>query len=509
MIVFFLFFLIELNTPFHSDDFWYYQIGNSFSSHINHYLTWSGRVVADYASTILLHLNHTVVSVVIAILGTLNCFLIADIPNKIFRIPFSKVKFIFLFCLYWLSHPDIGEGVFWVVGSCNYLLTTCFVLLFLYLFVIFKNTDNKIIISLLFVLSVFAGCSNENTCISVFFVFFLLLFFWTSHRIEFSRGLVIMLITGLIIGASILIFSPGNFARLDSPLYADWRAASVYDKLVIHIVRFRKTFNYVFIILIVVLCYVIYKNRENGKYTDNVRLSFIFLLTSLVAYFILFVSPSMPRRAFTSVYTFQLLALSSVLCLNKLKNILNLISKVFFCFVSLMFCLSYASVLYSYSVTKNQEAIRNEHIRYEINRNQKSLEIPSYYFVGLLRKRDDFDPLQSSAHSSFVNVDELFINPVSCDYSIINDPGNIISVVNKSNLPITQAFYKKHSFFRSSSQLIVESMVKFPDNFSIVGLDTNNSKTNNINFDNFFKLKDRYYVGVSGSFDDISAILIE
>ena len=69
LIIFILFFLIELYTPFHSDDFFYGQMEYSFDKHFHHYMTWSGRVVSDYASTILLnfHNYHIIISFIIAL----------------------------------------------------------------------------------------------------------------------------------------------------------------------------------------------------------------------------------------------------------------------------------------------------------------------------------------------------------------------------------------------------------------------------------------------------------
>jgi len=52
--IFTLVFLITKETPIHSDDLWYSSIGMDWSNNYKHYMTWSGRVVADYTSCILL-----------------------------------------------------------------------------------------------------------------------------------------------------------------------------------------------------------------------------------------------------------------------------------------------------------------------------------------------------------------------------------------------------------------------------------------------------------------------
>lgn len=54
LIAFITVFIIEWYTPLHSDDYVYAMLGTSLDTHLNHYLTWSGRVVADYSSALLL-----------------------------------------------------------------------------------------------------------------------------------------------------------------------------------------------------------------------------------------------------------------------------------------------------------------------------------------------------------------------------------------------------------------------------------------------------------------------
>ncbi len=77
-------FAIEFMTPYHSDDYAYSQMGLSFKNHLNHYLSWSGRFVADYISSILLFLNsHFLISVILSLCISLVCYFIAALPTKI------------------------------------------------------------------------------------------------------------------------------------------------------------------------------------------------------------------------------------------------------------------------------------------------------------------------------------------------------------------------------------------------------------------------------------------
>ena len=78
-LVFLLFFLIGMETPFHSDDFSYVQL-SSLHDHVNHYLRWSGRLVADFFSSTLLYFPRFLSSAFLAVLATALCWLITVYP---------------------------------------------------------------------------------------------------------------------------------------------------------------------------------------------------------------------------------------------------------------------------------------------------------------------------------------------------------------------------------------------------------------------------------------------
>lgn len=138
--VFCAFYVIEYLTPFHSDDFSYAQMGLSFAKHWSHYMGWSGRLVADYSSSFLLMISsHAVISAFVAFFATATCVLVTAIPSKLIKTRFTASKFLIIAFLFWTSNPDIGQTVFWVVGACNYLVTSFFIVLFCFYFYLFEN----------------------------------------------------------------------------------------------------------------------------------------------------------------------------------------------------------------------------------------------------------------------------------------------------------------------------------------------------------------------------------
>ncbi len=75
-------FIVEWYTPLHSDDYKYAMLGNTFDAHIHHYLTWSGRVVADYASTLLLASeSRFIISAMTGLLVVAFCYFIVKTPT--------------------------------------------------------------------------------------------------------------------------------------------------------------------------------------------------------------------------------------------------------------------------------------------------------------------------------------------------------------------------------------------------------------------------------------------
>ncbi|MEQ4681136.1 DUF6056 family protein [Providencia rettgeri] len=226
LIVFSLIFLVEYYTPMHSDDYVYYIKGNSLSAHVSHYLSWSGRFVSDYFSTLVLTSDSNILkNSMIAFVLTMMIFLItkissnSDTSKKTFFL-----QFIVLFSIYWVTNPALGQIVFWVVGAANYLVTNLFIVIYLYF--LFRYLDDKKCLIPLIISSFFAGCSNENTSwiiVAISVITSCYVFFKHKNRlIIFSSVLVIL-------GFVTLISSPGNFHR--AALFTDFYSLSTIEKI--------------------------------------------------------------------------------------------------------------------------------------------------------------------------------------------------------------------------------------------------------------------------------------
>lgn len=513
IIIFFLFFAVEYNTPFHSDDFFYGQMGLNPENHIKHYLNWSGRLVADYSSSFILlfYKNHLISSVIIAFISTLECYLIAAIPCKILNMQFSTKKLTFLFVVYWVSNPSLGHINFWIVGACNYLITTTLVLLLLYVYVIFKDGVKNRYLPIFFFLGLVAGCSNENMGISLLLFLVSIVCFYKYFKISFDKKLLLIVFIGSILGTLTLILAPGNYERLSD--YESWNTLSLLEKIILHIRRtgffVPKLFK---LVLIVYLFYFVITVTRLGKIWPSdkqIVLSIIFLFTSCFAVAVMVFSPYIIPRSLAGSFVFLLLALSCILIINLKKTLLKMSVFFLYIFFFYQFVLSYSCVYGSYSLTKIQSTLRNEAINYEklVKGTNSEVTVPGYYFLCLKNNGDMFSTFNSDSEKKWFCIKNLIITSVNYDYSVIKT-GNEITLLNKSNLKNIRAIFKGNYWFSNKGTLLLESDFPLPKEIIVFYfLDRDQNPRKLVLSDNI-KIKGKYYLGATGDFGNISSILL-
>ncbi len=156
-------------TPLHSDDFIYVLHNDQWSNLVWRYFNWSGRIVADSFSLVVLQLPKFLTSLIQSLIWTGLIFLITTLPgivNQKFK--FHKLHFIIIFMLYWVDNPNLGQTSFWTVGFANYLFTNFLILAyFTFLFYLRDRKLNSLSMVGLIILATLAGNSNENTSIVI------------------------------------------------------------------------------------------------------------------------------------------------------------------------------------------------------------------------------------------------------------------------------------------------------------------------------------------------------
>lgn len=420
-----LFFLLlvyaaGIKVPMHSDDYSYLMIGTDFNTHLHHYLTWSGRVVADYVSGFLLgHLNFYIYTFLnsLALVVLIYCISIApSIIDKTYK--FSCFRFGSIAMLYWIANPNLGQTTFWIVGSANYLWTNMFIAIFIvvYLNILNKDRTTKYDYTLVVISGVIAGCSNENTSIVVLLVSIFSIIF--SKKKAFSSVASISILSG----ALILLLSPGNFVRNSSHGFDYWRNMGIIDKIWINFFErlplAMSSYWQVYFVIILCLIVVAFKGV---KQRELMTYALVFFIASLMANAAFVASPSMPPRALNGSLFFLLMSTSIALSAahSYVEKYDNYSSVVTISFLSFYFLPSYALFYYAVNGTTYQEKIRNDIIKDAQNDINKDAILPQWYFTKLSKANDKFDTFHSSSLAKFYGIKHSSVYNVNFDYGQI------------------------------------------------------------------------------------------
>lgn len=509
--IFLVFFLIEFNTPMHSDDYSYGLMGFDLTKHFRHYVGWSGRVVADFVSPIILtfHFSQLVVALIISFISTSLIYLIVAIGSALFDSKVTSSKLLILTSIYWVSNPNLGQINFWVVGASNYLVTTTFVAWLLYSLLKHKS-DNRIRhLPYIFLLSLISGCTNENVCLTLIYVLVSIVCYYKWKKIKFNKGVFVIAFCGVVAGALILLLSPGNYARLHCGAFDDWVKLTLFQKIENHLNRMLDYFVFLKFALIfyVIQLLILVINKSYSL----LLASLFFFSSSIVAILVMVAAPgiSIVPRAYSGIFFFLLLAVAVGLDVNIKANIVKFCFLGTVLFFQVLFIISFIFMYVSYKSAYIQGNIRNLEITYEktLYGNSAEVEIPQYYFIKLLKGTDAFDLFHSVAQSDWFSVKKTSLVPVIYDYSIIQT-GRELPFINKSKINITKVFYKHH-FPTKQSTIMIESSEPLPKQLHVQYYKERKDSPSDLYLFCPIKLLDKYYMGISGQFKNVEVLLID
>lgn len=190
-----------------------------FTSQVLHYFTWSGRIVSHLLAQFFLWTGKSVFNVCNALVSIL---LVAEIywcsHKGIKNLNADAGMLCGIFFALWAFSPGFGDVFLWLDGACNYLWTTAILLGFLLPYirryyslseVIHQNRSFSLC---MFFGGIIAGCTNENTVCWV--ILLLIVFVFRSWKIGNMEHSLYLGVAGLVIGYALLMFTPGNTARL-------------------------------------------------------------------------------------------------------------------------------------------------------------------------------------------------------------------------------------------------------------------------------------------------------
>ncbi|WP_289994225.1 DUF6056 family protein [Photorhabdus laumondii] len=507
---------ISYMTPMQSDDYSYLLKGLDLQTHINHYLYWSGRFISDYISSFILVLtNNFSKSIIISLSLVSMTLIISFIPSILYKRKNSTYCFVFIFSLYWIANPTLGQTVFWVVGAANYLVTNLFICIYLILLALYISGSKKPYLPLL-IFSIPAGLSNENTSIIVVCISFVSSCYHFIRKNDFRLFASTVLV---IVGAGLLILSPGNFARASNQAFDWWTQMTLFGKIE-YFVKYSLPISlkriYALIATSIILLFIANKIEKNK---EIIIISLLSLLAGFASIFSMIFAPTFPARALSGPCLFMIISCSfsfNAIINSNSKVSIRIINIIIFTYL-LLFFISYTLMAYSYNRLSIQEYIRKQSIISNIDTGELNFSIPNFYWPKSFKSGDSVDKFSpESALGKLYNVDSIDAYEPYFDYSILLDSKEIHTDTQITNtLTINGVYIGKNGLFSGSSiALSLHNTSLSTINLDISIVDTNgiihSIKGNDNNTYFIRKILNKYVIGFTVNIDrkNIKEIII-
>ena len=351
--------------------------------------------------------------------------------------------------------PTIGQVILWNIGAANYLVTSSISLLFVYLLLIQNNNSSKYSYICCLLLALPAGLSHEFLALflSLYFVYY----FFTAKNI--SKAKLIPIGVFLAIGVAILLFAPGNYARLHSggSAYDTYLNRSFIEKIVYFVQNDLPSVIAEFKYIILISTILLGLNYLSSKKID--RRSLEFYCFGFLFLFLMFLAPTVARRV---LYTPFLIFMVSISCslatlLNNKFSSVSYRSKSFFALVSILlagfywFTMHYVAIAVSVKSTYYQQHYRDK----LVSLNLDNVIIPNYYWINEYKGGDyiDFWFDDESYAKYFHSNSKISQMDVNFDYSAIVN-GKKVNAISKNGESVT--VYSKRYRALDQSTLIIE-----------------------------------------------------
>ncbi len=204
------------------------SLSDLFISQWSHYFTWSGRTVSHTIAQLFLWLGKDIFNVFNALIAVLLILEIYWCSNKgCVTFDIKPGRLIWVFLGLWIFTPGFSPVFFWLSGACNYLWTAVFLLGFLlpyvrkYYYFEEKITNHNWAWLGMFLFGIIAGWSNENSVCWI--ILALIVFIYANRKKSGFESWMFAGLAGLVIGYALLMFAPGNVARLQAETNASTR----------------------------------------------------------------------------------------------------------------------------------------------------------------------------------------------------------------------------------------------------------------------------------------------
>ena len=307
-------FSLQSLVGFTTDDYNYMNGGsflNILQSEYNQYMTWTGRSVAHVFVRLVLTLPKVFFNIINSAVYVGFTYLIYLHANTI-----NKTRcdlYLLTSALCWLLLPKMGETVFWVTGSCNYLWGSFIILLTLLpfrlnLFKQLKITKKPLFYIGISLLSIMSGWYNENTSGGFILMIMLFIAYYIHKKIPVKPWMFLSLACG-IIGFMFMYFAPGNDIRM---LSSSGSTMPIFSRL--HILCEYVDDNWQLYLCLFIGFYLYYIFSEDVTFKKLI-IPISYILVAFAVLFVLAFSPWITKRAYFGASAFFIIALVSVISL--------------------------------------------------------------------------------------------------------------------------------------------------------------------------------------------------
>ena len=370
-----------------------------FISVKNHYFTWCGRILGDSLTMFFAWIGKHWFNLCNAFISTVLLYLIVGYSNKGIITFYKNKSVLFVFVCLWLFQLQWNSIFLWLPGSCCYVWTTTFYLLFCLPYLqefhqtkcnFINSLENKhcsLFTVLFFFFGIISGLTSE---VPIAYILFLLsLFLWYLYKNKQLKSWHLSGFIGLLLGYCILMFCPATHNRLLAEIEYGINTLEPFNKEILYPIftnlqngkSWFSSITYSFIVnkldylcLVIsfqlcfwlFICYYLFvscKNKQvsclqdnNDKinytsYEDNIFIRFV-ILGAFACETIMIFSPTFPPR--TTFFSNILLIISSLIIIrnNYHKKLLqHLVVRCIIYLLSIVFIASF--IFNSYALVLN------------------------------------------------------------------------------------------------------------------------------------------------------------
>ena len=313
VIVFVLMLVLNVTTPYLSDDFEYMfvigedktllhrvgSISDVVYSMKNHYNTINGRVILHGILQYVLIFDEIVFDIINSLMFTALSLLIYKHCKGAAK-KSSPLLFLAVNIMLWLFLPSYGMTTLWASGSVNYLWSGVIRLTALIPYRLYADGEkfkipSALITVLMLPLSLLAGATNENSVAAMIGMSVLFIIVYKIRKMKIPVWTVTSLIC-MLSGFAFTVFAPANSVR--SEAFTGFKASVLFRifSIPIHYLVYLAAPLGVFAVF-----WIVQRRIKKDKENNNTIIALIYIAGSVGGAGVMLASPYFPMRAWTDM----------------------------------------------------------------------------------------------------------------------------------------------------------------------------------------------------------------